>query len=59
LKADLFDQRKTLEAKAYEIFVALAEVIEKVNHERQIMLLAVTTLDGIVNGKILIKDDRK
>jgi hypothetical protein len=52
LKADMTEQRKTLEQKTSEVFYALAEVIERANHERQIMLLVVTTLDGILNGKV-------
>jgi len=53
LKNDLNDQRKTMDVKPMEVFAALANVVEKASEERQIMLLVLTTLDGILT------DDKK
>ncbi len=39
--------------KSYDVFQAIAECVEKVNADRNLMTLVITTLDGILTGNYI------
>lgn len=50
LKQDIVEQRKQMEQRAFDLFSSFQDVIEKANHDKQLMVLVITTLDGIITG---------
>lgn len=54
-KAALQEQRKTLELDGQTIIQWFYEIIEKVNHDKSLMMYVLPTLDGLLFG-FLIKN---
>ena len=49
-KANIVEQRKSLELDGQTIMLWFYEVIEKVNHDKSLMMYLMPTLDGILFG---------
>lgn len=47
-RSEIQEQRKIIHDRSMDVFYAMKEVLEKVSHDKTIMLLLTTTLDGVL-----------
>lgn len=51
-KASITEQRKTLELDGSTVMLWFYEIVEKVNHDKSLMMYLMPTLDGILFGNL-------
>ena len=51
-KASISEQRKTLELDGSTVMLWFYEIVEKVNHDKSLMMYLMPTLDGLLFGNL-------